>query len=137
VSNPGAPELRKALETRLAALVGALPTQWQNLPYVPVAQTAYQQVALLLADPINPEIGRMYQENGYMQITLRYPLNTGPGAADAMAQSIRDWFYYGLPLAANGLTVTINKTPTISPSFVDGDRYCIPVKVRFFANVSI
>lgn len=137
MSNPGAPDLRKALETRLAAMAAPIATQWENRLYTPVAGTPYQQVNVLFAKPSNPEWGRGYQEQGYMQLTLRYPINAGPGDAEARAQSIRDWFYRGLPLAANGLTVTVESTPEFSPSFVDGDRYCIPVKVRFFANVSL
>lgn len=136
-NNPGAPEVRVALETRLAAIASPLTTQWENKTYVPIGGTPYQQIALLLADPTNPEMGRLYQENGYLQITLRYPLGSGPQDAQTHAQALRDWFYRGLQVAANGLTVTINRTPTIGPAFVDGDRYCIPVKVRFFANVSL
>lgn len=136
-NNPGYPDIRVALETRLAAIASPLATQFENDSFKPIAGTPYQQANLLLADPANPEIGRLYQENGYMQITLRYPIGVGPGAVQVRAQALRDWFYRGLCLAANGLTVTINRTPTISPSFVDGDRFCIPVKVRFFANVSL
>lgn len=133
---PGQPDLRMALETRLKAIATPLSTAWENALFTPVANTPYQQVNLVLAAPINPEMGRLYQENGYMQVTLRYPLNTGAGAAQTRAQAIRDWLYRGLSVAANGLTVTINRTPAIGASFVDGDRFCIPVKISFFANVA-
>lgn len=137
MSNAGAPDIRTALETRLAAITSPLATQWENAAFVPTAGTPYQQVTLLLADPSNPEMGRFYQEQGYLQINLRYPINTGPGVAMARAQALRDWFYRGLQVAANGINVTVNRTPTISPAAVDGDRYVVPVKVRFFANCPI
>lgn len=136
-NNPGAPDIRQALEVRVAALTPQLSTQWENDTFVPVAGTPYQNVNILFADPNNPEWGRAYQEIGYVQITLRYPLGGGAADIQARAQAIRDWFYKGLQLTANGITVTVNKTPTIGGSFNDGDRYCIPVKVRFFANVSL
>lgn len=134
-NNPGAPEIRKALETRLAAIASPLSTQWENKAFTPVAETPYQNVNLILAAPANPEMGRLYQQQGIFQITLRYPIGPGPGAIEATAQAVRDWFYKGLQVAANGLTVTVNNTPEIGGPFNDGDRYCIPIKVRFFANV--
>lgn len=137
MSNPGAPDIRKALETRLAAIAAPLATQWENKTFVPVAGTPYQNVNLLLAEPLNLEMGGMYQQSGYMQVTLRYSIGDGPALAEVRAQAIRDWFYKGLQVAANGITVTINKTPSIVNPFNDGDRYCIPVKVRFFANVPV
>lgn len=133
----GAVDIRKALETRLAAIADALDTQWENKAFVPTASKPYQQVNLLLADPDNVEVGPGYQENGIFQITLRYPIGNGPSDAMTRAQALRDWFYKGLQVAANGLTVTINRTPTIAPAVTVGDRYCVPVKVRFYANVSM
>lgn len=129
-------DLRTALEARLAAIASPLPTQYENSAYMPVAGAAYQQIYLLLAEPDNPETGRFNQQNGIFQINLRYPINNGPGTGEVRAQEIADWFYKGLSLAANGLTVTVNRTPAIGPGAVDGDRYVLPVKVRFYANVS-
>jgi hypothetical protein len=130
----GAPDAKIALETRLAAIASPLATQWENALYTPISGTPYQQAYLLLAEPNNSEMGRYYQEQGIFQINLRYPINVGAGAAWARAQALREWFYRGLSLAANGLTVTINRTPTIAPGAIDGDRYVLPVKARFVAN---
>lgn len=133
----GIADVRSALEARLNAIALPLDSQWENTNYVPVSGTPYQKIDLLLADPVNPEMGRLYQETGYMQVSLRFAINEGAGAASAKAQSIRDWFYRGLTLAANGLTVTINRTPIIRSAFIDGDRFVVPVKISFLAtNVS-
>lgn len=129
-------DIRAALEARLQSMadyLGDANTQWENTAFTP-ADAAYQSVYLLLADPINPEMGGYIQQQGYMQVTLRYPANKGSGDAAAQAQKIRGWFYKGLSLAANGFTVTINKTPTVSPGANDGDRYAVPVKIKFYAN---
>lgn len=130
-------DLRAALEKRLLAMTGVLATQWENTIIKPDGATPYQMVFFLPAEPSNPEMnGTFFQENGFMQITLRYPTANGPGAGDAvaMAQAIRDWFPRGLSLTHGGVTVQINRTPAIGPGAVEGDRYSLPVKIRYFAN---
>lgn len=127
--------LRKLLEQKLNSITAPLPTQWQNGNFTPVAGTAYQQVFLMLGNPSNPELsGTFFVENGYLQINLRYPANSGAGDAETRAQAIRDLFPFGLSLTASGITVTVKSTPTISPGQNDGDRYQVPVKIFFTAN---
>jgi hypothetical protein len=130
----GAVSIRKALETRLAAIASPLATQWENTKYVPVADTPYQRVTILLADPANVENSARYQELGFMQIDLRYPVNNGPLTVWAKAQAVRDWFPRGLTLTADSVNVTINKTTAISVGFIDDDRYVISTKVPFYSN---
>jgi hypothetical protein len=128
--------VRAALEVALAAMSPALATAWENAPYTPVAGTPYQRVTLLLAEPANLEMGSArYTEQGYLQISLAYPLNAGAGAATARAELIRSTFYRGASFTSGGVTVNIEKTPEIAPGRVEEDRYVIPVKVRFFAHV--
>jgi hypothetical protein len=126
--------IRTALESALAAMSPNLATAWENVPYTPVAGTPYQRVYLLLADPAQPEIGRMTQERGFLQVSLAYPLGEGPAAAQTRAELIRDTFYRGRSFTASGVTVTIEKTPEISPAMVEPDRYVLPVRIRFFSN---
>lgn len=131
-------DIRKAIETHLADMPGVIATQWEAKNYTPVADVPYQVVFLNLANPSNPEqSGSFVSQSGYYQITLRFPSNDdGPKQAEDYAQLLQDRFYYGLPLAANGFTVTINRTPTIGAGVADGDRYAVPVKIFFFANKS-
>jgi hypothetical protein len=128
--------VRAALEVALAAMTPSLATAWENTPYTPVAGTPYQQVTLLLAEPDNSQIGPSYTEQGYLQVSLAYPLNDGPAAAATRAELIRSTFYRGASFAASGVTVNIERTPEISPGRVDQDRYVIPVKIRFYAHIA-
>ena len=127
-------DIRTALEARLAAITSPLDTQWENTAYKPIADKPYQKVDLLLAEPVNPEMGGYVQQGGIMQVMLRFPANSGTGAIATAAQAVRDWFYKGLTLAANGTTLTINRTPNIAAGGIDGDRYLTAVKIRFFSN---
>ena len=130
-----APAIRQALETALNALSPALATAWENVPYTPVVGTPYQAVYLLRAEPDNIEIGSAYTERGIFQINLFYPLDTGPGAAEARAEVIRDAFPRGASFTASGVTTHIEKTPEIGPARIEDDRYFLPVRIRFYAHV--
>ncbi|MDD5385349.1 MAG: phage tail terminator-like protein [Gallionella sp.] len=129
--------IRAALETALNAMTPALATAWENSAFSPPGQTTpFQQVAILFAQPENLEFGSSYRQAGYMQITLQYPLQTGPSAAATRAELIKSVFPRGASFVKSGTTVVIEKTPEVSPGYVDGDRYSVPVKVRFFSNIN-
>jgi hypothetical protein len=128
-------KIKAALETALNSMT-ALATAWENTPYTPVTGTAYQQVNILFAEPDNIEFGSRHRELGYMQIKLMYPLLNGSVNAITRAELIRTTFFRGASFASGGVTVIIDRTPEISAGSVEGDRWAIPVKIRFFSNVS-
>ena len=129
------PAVRQALETALSGISPAVDVAWENHPYTPVTGTPYQAAALLVAEPDNPEIGGGYMERGIFQINLNYPLNTGPGAAEARAEVIRATFPRGASFTADGITTNIERTPEIGSGRTEEDRYFLPVKIRFFSHV--
>jgi Bacteriophage related domain of unknown function len=128
--------VRSALESRLTALVPALPTAWENTAYTPTLSMPFQRPALMRAPPENPAMGSaMYREIGVFQVMLCYPLNAGSGAADDRAKLVRDWFPRGSSLSAQGVTLTIQKTAAIGPGSSDGSFWCVPVSIPYYANV--
>lgn len=129
--------IRKALEKRLAALAPALATAFENSAYIPTPGTPYQRVNLLPNVPDNSIAGTaVYIERGLLQITLCYAIGTGPGAAEAQAQLIRAHFKRGTSMTESGVTVIVTDSPRVSPSLIDGDRYCIPVSVPWQAQIA-
>lgn len=128
--------VRDALEIKLNAMSPALPTAWQNVGYTPVAGTPYQAVFFMPASPANPTIGDdHYREQGIFQVSLFYPLLVGAGAAEARAELIRTAFKRGVSMTSGGVIVRISKTPEIGQGRVDGDRWHIPVKIFWFAEI--
>lgn len=128
--------IRAALETQLSAITPALPTAWENAPFEPPAGAPYQRVNLIPAPPENPTFGDGFRrERGMLQVTLAYPLGSGPAQAAARSELIRQAFPRGASLTAGGIVTTIEKTPEIGPGLIEGDRYAVPVRVRFFANI--
>lgn len=128
-------KIRAALETALNAMSPAVSTAWENHSFTPVTGTAYQRVNVLFASPENIEFGSRHREVGYMQVTLMYPLQIGTSTVAARAELLRTTFYRGASFTNGGVAVVIDQTPEVSPGGVEGDRYAIPVKVRFYANI--
>ncbi|MFM9829731.1 MAG: phage tail terminator-like protein [Sphingomonas sp.] len=128
---------RKALEVALSGMSPSLATAWENAPYSPVVGTAYQAVSMILARPADIELsGRIHREQGFLQINLMYPLDTGPNAAETRAELVRSTFYASRTFTASGVTVHIDGTPEIAPARVEDNRYMVPVRVRFYAHIT-
>ena len=128
--------IRSALEVALAAMSPAMPTAYENAPFIPVVGVAYQRAFLLTAQPENTEMGNTrHTEIGIFQISLNYPLSTGPRDATLRAELIRSTFYQGRTFSAGGIDATVENTPEIAPGRVEDERYVVPVKIRFFSHV--
>lgn len=132
----GVVEIRAALETALAAMSPALDTAFENVDFEPGVGTPYQAVHILFAQPDNSEFGSRHQENGYMQVTLKYPTSAGTLAIAARAELIRTAFLRGNSFASGGVTVLITHTPEIMAGTVDGVYFTMPVKIRFNVQLS-
>jgi len=129
-------EIRTALETKLNALTPALATAWESVPFTPVVGTAYQQVNLMIADTLNPTLGGThYRIKGFMQVLLCYPPNAGAKTAATSADLLVNHFKRGTSLTSGGITVIIDKTPSIAPALIDGVLYKIPVSIYFSADI--
>jgi len=128
--------IRAALETALNGMSPALSTAFENVPFVPVASVPYAYVHVLFATPSNREMGDRYQEAGYMQVKLQYPLSVGTAAIAARAMLIRTTFKRGNTFVSGGITTMVTETPEITPGGVEGDRYTMSVKIKFVAQIN-
>ena len=131
--------VRRLLETALIAISGGLSssqTKWENRPFTPTPNVAYQRVDLLPAEPENPTVGDgFYRERGSMQVSLFFPAKGGSKDAQTQAELIRSAFPRGTKFTEGSVTVHVDSQPTILPAYEDGDRYVVPVRVRYYANV--
>ena len=128
--------IRAALETKLNTITPALATVWENIGYTPVAGIAYQAAYILPADTENPTMGDdFHRELGLFQVSLFYPVQAGTATAAARAELIKTAFKRGTSMVSGTVTVRINRTPSIGQGRVDGDRWHIPVKIQYFADI--
>lgn len=130
-------KIRAALETALAAMTPALSTAYENVAFTPVPGTPYQRAFLLPAEPDNPEAGHVVHiARGIFQVNLMYPLQAGDSTARTRAELIRTTFYRSRSFTSGGVTVSVEKTPEAGQGTPDGDRWMIPVKIRFVSQIS-
>lgn len=129
--------IRAALDTRLLSVPSGLPAQWtawdnRGLKTQPATTQPYQVVSLLPATPDNPTLTEETAIHaGIYQVLLCFPTNTGALAAETAAQAIANHFYAGLTLVYGGQSVRIRGTPAIAGGYLSGERYCLPVSIRY------
>ena len=124
--------IRSALETRLLSITPAMSTALENVPFTPASGVPYQRSNLL---PNTPDDGQMassvYFEKGIFQVMICFPIGTGPGAAEARAQLVKNAFKRGTTLVQSGVTVIIMNQPSVASAMIEEDRFCIPISVRY------
>lgn len=126
--------IRAALETALASAY-TMATAYQNVDFTPPdSATPYQSVAVLFAEPGNPEMGAGFQEIGYMQVTLYSSEGAGTGTVQSTVETLRSTFRRGATFVSGTSRVTIERTPEASPGYNEDGRFVVPVKIRFFSN---
>jgi len=127
--------VRAALQTELNNIPGSIDVAWENVKYDPIDGTPYQ-AAYVLPSVENPTMGDDYHRLiGIFKVNLYYPLLAGTATAEARAELIKTTFKRGTSMTSGGITVRVNKTPEILQGRADGDRWMIPINIRWFAGV--
>lgn len=124
--------IRATLEQRLLTVDPDIPTAWENVRFTPANDVPYQAVYFLFTSPEQTNIVQDYAQGGYMHVSLFYPLSEGTAPAMRQAQKIRD----GFPVGTKYDDVLIHKTPEIGSGRVDGDRFMVPVYVKFISYIT-
>lgn len=114
-------------------------TSVENMDFLPIPDIPYQKLDHFHGEPENPTFGApFHRESGLLQVSLYYPLKRGSNAAMTRAGAIQDAFYYGLTISLGGSDMLhIETTPWVGKGAIDpeGDRYMVPVKIFYYANV--
>lgn len=127
--------IRRALEGAFEDIAPAIAIAYENHPFEPVAGVPYAALYLLPAEPDNIEMGPGYTERGLFQANLFYPKDNGAKAALDQAALIRTAFPFAASFDNGGVTVNIYGTPEIAPARTEGDRYLVPVRIRWRARI--
>lgn len=111
-------------------------TAWPNVKFDPVTDAPYQKVNVVFAKPQEPTAGSdFYQEVGFLQVTLYYPLLQGDGPALSRAELIRKAFPKGSSVTKDDVTVQFNSVAQILEGVPSDDSYVVIVRVPFYANI--
>lgn len=129
--------IKAALEQALKTGTTPFPLGWENVAFTPpVDGSAFAVATLLPATPDNPTMGDgFYREVGLLQVTLSYPVGNGSGKAYAKADEIRALFPRGSSCTSGGITVRITRTPVVGPGLPQSDRFVLPVRITYSADI--
>lgn len=130
-------KIQAALETALKSIAPAIDTVYQNVSYQPKSGVPYQRVNLIPTDVANPAVGdALKRYEGFFQVMLCYPAGKGTKDAAERAEKIEQTFSYGKQFAHGGITVRVRSSPVIRQGFIDEDRWCVPIRVYYYADIN-
>ena len=130
--------LRKAFEQSLINMpqgLGSSKTAFENVSFTPKATEPYQLTRLVPLPVENPTYGDNYhREVGFYQIVLSYPKGKGVGDISLMADKIKDYFKRGTTLVEGMDKVIVDRTPEVSPVYINDSRAEITIRIRYYSN---
>lgn len=131
--------IRALYEGRLAAWAAAratpLSVAYQNRPQTPATGTTYLKAFLLPSPTDSQDLAgahRVYA--GVFQVSVVAPINTGPGAAEGIADELIALFPLNLLLTSGAVTVQINTPASAAPALQDESNYIVPVSFTYRAD---
>ena len=130
--------IRLAFEKKLIAMpsgLGASKTAFENVTFTPTVGTAYQRSALAPITPENPTLGDGYfREVGFYQVVLSYPKGEGVGNITTMTELVQDYFKRGTTLVEGSDKIIVDRTPQISPVYINDNRAEITIRIRYYSD---
>ena len=130
--------IRLAFEKKLIAMpsgLGASKTAFENVTFTPTVGTAYQRSTLAPITPENPTLGDGYfREVGFYQVVLSYPKGEGVGNITTMAELVQDYFKRGTTLVEGSDKIIVDRTPQISPVYINDTRAEITIRIRYYSD---
>lgn len=111
-------------------------TAWDNIGFKPVPGVPYQKVNLVFAEPDDITMGSGYfREQGFIQVSLMYPILFGTLDIAARAELIRSTFPRGSSFEKDGVTVKVLRTPSVMTGMPIDESYAIPIRIQFQADI--
>jgi hypothetical protein len=122
-------KIAAALATRLNTL--NLPTHWENGPsFTPPATGAYLKESFMPGEALPFGVFQADILGGIYQVTVMARKGSTKGGSIAEVSAVLNAFPRGLRLVYSGQSVTI-LTTWRSGGFESGDRWAVPVSIRF------
>lgn len=112
----------------------AMDVAWENVRYEPQIGRPYQDIHLLSNETQQPGNGAdgVSFDQGIYQIGLYYPRDEGAGAAIGRADLLRRFFKRSTVLTSGGVSVQVERTPSLSGPIIGPDWYKRVVSIYYF-----
>lgn len=129
--------IRAAFEKRLNEWAKAqsppILVAFENVAFTPPAGL-YLRAFLLPGETQNPSLGGSHQRRiGLFQVSVVAPINGGARPAEIIAEALEALFPRGLSLGP----AQVDTSPSVAPALSDGERYTIPVSIRYRADIFV
>ena len=130
--------VRKAFEKKLVLMpqgLGQSKTAFENITFTPVLNQPHQLSRLVPLPVENPTFGDNYnREIGFYQVVLSYPKGNGVGDITTMADKVKDYFKRGTTLIEGSDKIIVDRTPEISPVYINDNRAEITIRIRYYSE---
>ena len=130
--------MRKAFEKKLVLMpqgLGQSKTAFENITFTPVLNQPHQLSRLVPLPVENPTFGDNYnREIGFYQVVLSYPKGNGVGDITTMADKVKDYFKRGTTLIEGSDKIIVDRTPEISPVYINDNRAEITIRIRYYSE---
>ena len=130
--------VRKAFEKKLVVMpqgLGQSKTAFENITFTPVLNQPHQLSRLVPLPVENPTFGDNYnREIGFYQVVLSYPKGKGVGDITTMADKVKDYFKRGTTLIEGSDKIIVDRTPEISPVYINDNRAEITIRIRYYSE---
>jgi hypothetical protein len=128
-------KIDQALITQFIGGGFLLPVAHENLPYTPVAGTAYAELLVLNNDTTPYSLKDSNATDGVFRIILRYPVDGGAVAIKTKADEIFAAFKVGQRLTYSGQTLTITSQQR-QPGVAEDGWYKLVLTISYQAFIT-
>jgi hypothetical protein len=129
--------VEKALLTPIAALnTAGIPTAFENMTFEHPEKSKWMQVSFVPNDIVIANLGDEGNDfvDGFLQVSLNYPVGQGDSEARTDFESLRSYFYGGAGLSSGGQQVII-KSCSRNQGRIFENWYRIDVSIFWYAYI--
>lgn len=128
--------IRRAFESTLKTWADAntLTVAWENVT-TEQPTGSYVRAFLMPGRTTSQDLGGLHRHYvGIFQVSIVCPVGTGPGAADALADSLSAAFTTTAPITVSGLEVWLAQPMSAAAGIQERDRWVIPCSAPYLAH---
>lgn len=124
-----------ALKSRIQSLPTAYAKAWPGMPFDMPSSGGkllpFLRIGRVNSTPVGPfiEYGKPHQRNGFLMVTLVYPLGQDVSVYDQQAALIASHFADGTQMRADKICVTVTGYPQVQEGYEDIAYWNTPVRI--------
>lgn len=135
----GISDVRNALEAH-ASTISGVPSglAWENVPFEPTPGSAWLRFTLIPISqrPTDVTAAGLKRIDALFQVDVFVPVDTGPKAAEDLAEAVIAAYAPGDPLTSNGVSVQVEYAEVNSAAVYEPSWYTVSVTIKVKAFIA-